>query len=132
MKKFIEAFKNKEVSSRSVSLPFAPMSKVIASNPRIVIGVSGVRHIQRAAGLSVWPVFYVSKEQVKRNKNLNRKIERKMRKNFFSQYNDNNKSHSTKIIRMNFPLHKLDEFTEGMLELCQGLDFPVNAKLGSK
>ena len=67
MKKFIEAFKNK-VSSQSVSLPFAPMSKVIASNPRIVIGVSGVRHIQRAAGLSVWPVFYVSKDQVRRKK----------------------------------------------------------------
>ena len=68
MKKFIEAFKDKEVSSQSVSLPFAPMSKVITSNPRIVIGLSGVRHILRAAGLSVWPVFYVSKDQVKRKK----------------------------------------------------------------
>ena len=65
MKKFIEALKNKEVTTQSVSLPFAPMSKVIASNPRIVIGVSGVRHIQRAAGLSMWPVFYVSKEQAR-------------------------------------------------------------------
>ena len=70
MKKFIEAFKNKEVSSQSVSLPFAPMSKVVASNPRIVIGISAVRHIQRAAGLSVWPVFYVSKEQARRKKFL--------------------------------------------------------------
>ena len=86
MKKFIEAFKNKEVSSRSVSLPFAPMSKVIASNPRMVIGVSGVRHIQRAAGLSVWPVFYVSKEQVRRNKNVNRKnCAEKCVKNLFSR-----------------------------------------------
>ena len=50
MKKFIEAFKNKEVSSQSVSLPFAPMSKVIGSNPRIVIGVSGVRHIPACRG----------------------------------------------------------------------------------
>ena len=33
---------------------------------------------------------------------------------------------------MNFPLHKLDDFTEAMLELCQGLDFPVKANLGSK
>ena len=64
MKKFIEALKNKEVSLPMVSLPFAPMSKVIASNPRIMIGVTGVRHIQRTAGLSVWPVFYMSKEQV--------------------------------------------------------------------
>ena len=68
MKKFIEAFKNKEVTTQSVSLPFTPMSKVIASNPRIVIGVSGVRHIQCATGQSVWPVFYVSKEQARRKK----------------------------------------------------------------
>ena len=33
---------------------------------------------------------------------------------------------------MNFPLHKLDDKTEGLLELCQGLDFAINANLGSK
>ena len=64
MKKFIEALKSKYLSLATASLPFALMSKVIASNPRIMIGVTGVRHIQRAAGLSVWPVFYMSKEQV--------------------------------------------------------------------
>ena len=68
MKKFIEALKKKEMPSQSVSLPFAPMSKVVASNPRIVIGISGVRHIQHTAGLSVWPVFYVSKEQASKEK----------------------------------------------------------------
>ena len=49
----------------------------------------------------------------------------------FLQYNDNNKCHNTKLIRMNFPLHKLDDITEGLLELCQGLDFPVNANIGT-
>ena len=116
--------------------------KVITSNPRIMIGITGVRHIQRAAGLSVWPVFYMSKEQVgviitKKKKYifLRKKSNRKKKRVklfFFLQYNDNNKCHNTKLIRMNFPLHKLDDITEGLLELCQGLDFPVNANVGSK
>ena len=41
------------------------------------------------------------------------------------QYNDNNKSHNTKVLRVNFPLHKLDEMAEGFLELCQGLGFEL-------
>ena len=41
------------------------------------------------------------------------------------QYNDNNKSYNTKVLRVNFPLHKLDEITEGLLELCQGLGFEL-------
>ena len=52
---------------------------------------------------------------------------KKVRYQFFSmfQYNDNNKSHNTKVLRVNFPLHKLDEMTEGLLELCQGLGFEL-------
>ena len=33
---------------------------------------------------------------------------------------------------MNFPLHKLDDITEGLLKLCQGLDFPINANIRTK
>ena len=64
MRKFIEALKTGEVPVKSVSLPFTPMHRVICSNPKIIIGISGVRHIQRAGGLSIWPVFYISKDQV--------------------------------------------------------------------
>ena len=64
MRKFIDALKEGEVGIESVSLPFTPMHRVISSNPKIIIGISGVRHIQRAGGLSLWPVFYISKDQV--------------------------------------------------------------------
>ena len=64
MRKFIEALKEGEVCVKTVSLPFTPMHRVISNNPKIIIGISGVRHIQRAGGLSIWPVFYISKEQV--------------------------------------------------------------------
>ena len=64
MRKFIEAMKERNVTPESVSLPFIPMSRVISQNPKITIGISGVRHIQRAGGLAVWPVFFFTKEQV--------------------------------------------------------------------
>ena len=129
MKNLIEALKNKVVTLSSINLPFAPMSKVIASNPRIMIGVTNVRHIQRADSLSVWPCFtclkcrlgwgnYNNKKKLIRKKHP----EKEMGKNLsFLQYNDTNKCHNMKLIRMNFPLHKLDDITEGLLELCQGL-----------
>ena len=122
MRKFIEALKEKEVAVKSVSLPFTPMHRVISNNPKVIIGISGVRHIQRAGGLSVWPVFYISKDQVMFLS------EEKSVILIFSrcfQYNDNNKSHNTKVLRVDFPLHKLDEITEGLMELCQGLAFEL-------
>ena len=65
MKKFIEAVKNKEVDLEHISLPFVPMSKSVSTNPLIRLGITGVRHLQRAGGLAVWPVFYLSQVQVK-------------------------------------------------------------------
>ena len=123
----MEAMKNGEVSAKSVSLPFTPMNRVICHNPKIVIGISGVRHIQRAGGLAVWPVFYLSKDQVGifcRCKNVSYLID-------FSvtfQYNDNNKSFNTKVMRVNFPLHKLDEVAEGLYEMARGLGFEICQK----
>ena len=64
MRKFIDALKDGEVPLDSVSLPFTPMHRVICSNPKIIIGISGVRLIQKAGGLSLWPVFYITKDQV--------------------------------------------------------------------
>ena len=64
MQKFINCLKKGEVLDKSVNLPFTPMERLISSNPRICVGISGVRHIQKAGGLAVWPVFYMSKDQV--------------------------------------------------------------------
>ena len=65
MKKFIEAVRNKKVDLEHISLPFVPMSKAVSTNPLIRLGITGVRHLQRAGGLAVWPVFYLSQVQVK-------------------------------------------------------------------
>ena len=62
MKKFMENMKQGE--DDSIVLPFAPMEKEVCKNPRVMVGISGIRHIQRAGGLAVWPVFFISKEQV--------------------------------------------------------------------
>ena len=64
MKKFLKAFQKDEVDEEAVSLPFSPMQKQVCSNPKIVIGMTGVRHVQKQGGLGVWPVFYLMKEQV--------------------------------------------------------------------
>ena len=63
LKKFIELIKNKKVDERSVSLPIKPMYKVV-HNPQVTVGITGLRHIQKAGGLSTWPVIYMKKEHV--------------------------------------------------------------------
>ena len=65
MKKFMETLKKGE--NDSLKLPFAPMEKEVCKNPRILIGITGIRHIQKAGGLAVWPVLFISKEQVIKN-----------------------------------------------------------------
>ena len=64
LKKFIEPIKNKKVDERSVSLPIKPMYKVVYLNPQVTVGITGLRHIQKAGGLSTWPVIYMKKEHV--------------------------------------------------------------------
>ena len=68
MKKFIESMRKGD--DESIILPFTPMEKEICANPRITVGISSVRHIQKAGGLAVWPVFYVAKEQVRKKRIL--------------------------------------------------------------
>ena len=64
LKKFIELIKNKKVDEKSVSLPIKPMYKVVYLNPPVIVGITGLRHIQKAGGLSTWPVIYMEKEHV--------------------------------------------------------------------
>ena len=120
MKKFMESLKKGD--NDSIVLPFAPMEKEVCKNPRVKIGISGIRHIQRAGGLAVWPVFYISKEQVIKNNDLN--VER-FSHYFLFQYNENNKCFNTKVVRTNFPLYMVDKMTQGLTELCKGLQFDI-------
>ena len=64
LKKFIELMKNKKVDEKSVSLPIKPMYKVVYLNPQVTVGITGLRHIQKAGGLSTWQVIYMKKEHV--------------------------------------------------------------------
>ena len=64
LKKFIELIKTKKVDEKSISLPIKPMYKVVYLNPQVTVGITGLRHIQKAGGLSAWPVIYVKKEHV--------------------------------------------------------------------
>ena len=67
LKKFIELIKNKKVEEKSVSLPIKPMYKVVYLNPQVTVGITGLGHIQKAGGLSTWPVIYMKKEHVSKN-----------------------------------------------------------------
>ena len=67
LKKFIELIKTKKVDEKSISLPIKPMYTAVYLNPQMTVGIRGLRHIQKAGGLSALPVIYVKKEHVSRN-----------------------------------------------------------------
>ena len=118
LKKFIELIKNKKVDEKSVSLPIKPMYKVAYLNPQVTVGITGLRHIQKAGGLSTWLVIYMKKEHV-------RKIDSKncsLLKPHLFQYNENNQQYSTKIMKIQVPLRGLEEITKAFMELCFGIN----------
>ena len=65
MKKFVDALKKNRLDEKIVSIPIKPMSKVVATNPRITVGVTGSRYIlQNGGGYGVSPIFFIAKEYV--------------------------------------------------------------------
>ena len=44
---------------------------VVYLNPQVTVGITGLRHIQKAGGLSTWPVIYMKKEHVSKIDNKN-------------------------------------------------------------
>ena len=50
LKKFIELIKTKKVDEKSISLPIKPMYKVVYLNPQVTVGITGLKHIQKAGG----------------------------------------------------------------------------------
>ena len=65
MKKFVEVLKKGEVDEKSVSIPISPMTKVVATNPRMTLSVTGSRYIQQnGGGYRVLPIYYLAKEYV--------------------------------------------------------------------
>ena len=65
MKKFVDALNRKQIDEKSVSIPIPPMSKIISTNPRITVGVTGSRYISsNGEGFRVQPIVYLGKEYV--------------------------------------------------------------------
>ena len=65
MKKFIDVIKKKQLDENIVSIPIKPMSKVVATNPRVKIGITGSRYIfTNGGGFGVSPIIYIAKEYV--------------------------------------------------------------------
>ena len=65
MKKFVDMLKKNQIPESLICIPIKPMSKVVATNPRITIGVTGSRFIyQNGGGYGVTPIFYIAKEYV--------------------------------------------------------------------
>lgn len=65
MKKFVDVLRKKQIDEKAISLPLKPMSKVVATNPRITIGITGSRYIlQNGGGYGSSPIFFIAKEYV--------------------------------------------------------------------
>ena len=65
MKKFVDILRKEQIDENSISIAIKPMSKVIATNPRITIGVTGSRYIRHnGGGYGVSPILYIAKEYV--------------------------------------------------------------------
>ena len=67
LKKFIDVMNTPNFDERTVTLPIKPMYKVVAMNPQIAVGMTGLRCILKAGGgLSMWPIVYIRKEHVRK------------------------------------------------------------------
>ena len=65
LKKYIEMFNKKQIDEKLVTLPIKPMYKIVALNPQMTVGITGLRCIQKGGfGLSMWPIVYIKKEHV--------------------------------------------------------------------
>ena len=66
LKKFVEIMNTSKIDERTVTLPIKPMYKVVAMNPQVAVGLTGLRFILKAGGgLAMWPIVYIKKEHVR-------------------------------------------------------------------
>ena len=66
LKKFVEIMSASKIDERTVTLPIKPMYKVVAMNPQVAVGLTGLRCILKAGGgLAMWPIVYIKKEHVR-------------------------------------------------------------------
>ena len=62
MKKVSDAVKKKEIDEKTIASLVPPIKRVVAVNPRITFGITGLRYIGSGGGFGVQTIFYVAKE----------------------------------------------------------------------
>ena len=62
MKKVSDAVKKKEIDEKTIASLVQPIKRVVAVNPRITFGITGLRYIGSGGGFGVQTIFYVAKE----------------------------------------------------------------------
>ena len=62
MKKVSDAIKKKEIEEKTIASLVQPIKRVVAVNPRITFGITGLRYIGSGGGFGVQTIFYVAKE----------------------------------------------------------------------
>ena len=119
LKKFVEILKKKQLDEKVISIPIKPMSKVVATNPRITIGVTGSRYIlQNGGGYGVSPIFFIAKEYVSYIIFLCLFIINYICYYFLLQMNANNQSSSNlKQVKIQMPITALESIANSINEL---------------
>ena len=62
MKKVSDAVKKREIDEKTIASLVQPIKRVVAVNPRITFGITGLRYIGSGGGFGVQTIFYVAKE----------------------------------------------------------------------
>ena len=62
MKKVLDAVKKNQIDEKSIASIVQPIKRVVAVNPRITFGITGIRYIGSGGGFGVQTIFYVAKE----------------------------------------------------------------------
>ena len=62
MKKVSDAVKKKEIDEKTIASSVPPIKRVVAVNPRVTFGITGLRYIGSGGGFGVQTIFYVAKE----------------------------------------------------------------------
>ena len=108
MKKVSDAVKKKEIDEKTIASLVPPIKRIVAVNPRITFGITGLRYIGSGGGFGVQTIFYVAKEYM----------------------NDKDQtSGSLKLVKVQIPITALDNFGKAVKSAIEIME-EVNPKKG--
>ena len=108
MKKVSDAIKKNEIEEKTIASLVQPIKRVVAVNPRITFGITGLRYIGSGGGFGVQTIFYVAKEYM----------------------NDKDQtSGSLKLVKVQIPISALEKFGNAVNSAMKIMD-EINPKKG--